>query len=48
MPETSMPIKTTFTGIQALINLQLSFSTATQPERASRTTTRVLIKFCEV
>lgn len=47
MPETSMPINITFTGIQALTSLQLSFSTETLPQRANKTTTRVLIKFCK-
>lgn len=48
MPETSMPMNITLTGIQALISLQLSFSTEIRPERDNRTTTRVAIKFCKV
>lgn len=46
MPDTSMPTKITLTGIQTLINFELSFSIETDPDNPNTITTRELIRFC--
>lgn len=47
MPDTSMPTKITFTGIQTLTSFQFSLSSDTNPKKCRSTTKTVLSKFCK-